>query len=148
MAASLVLLYAARAIGAAEGLANRPAALITLLFAVIVFRFFTRPADPGRADLSLVNPVETFTPPKEFYSLHEGPGPKVLAVSPQIHIVTTTATTFHLFKPSSNNKGDYFFDNALAISRVLSRSFMEFLLSGAALPFATANCSFALPLRR
>ena len=46
-----------------EGRAKRAAALITLLLAVIVFRFFTRPAEPGHADISIMNPVETFTPP-------------------------------------------------------------------------------------
>ncbi len=43
--------------------AKRSAASITLLFAVISFRFFTRPADPGHADVSFMNLVETFTPP-------------------------------------------------------------------------------------
>jgi len=46
-----------------EGRAKRAAALITLLLAVISFRFFTRPADPGHANLSILNLVETFTPP-------------------------------------------------------------------------------------
>ena len=46
-----------------EGRAKRAAALITLFLAVISFPLFTRPADPGHADLSILNLVETFTPP-------------------------------------------------------------------------------------
>jgi hypothetical protein len=58
-----------------EGRAKRAAALITLLFAVISFRFFTRPADPGHADSSILNLVETFTPPYELVKErhHEAP---------------------------------------------------------------------------
>ena len=164
-----MLHYAASAIGCTDGRAKRAAALITLLFAVIVFRFFTRPADPGRADLPFVNLVETFTPPYETFlrrvqdrrswpsraswrsQVSEGTPRRISSKPLHPHIcpiLTTNRKTFHLFIILPHYTGHYFLESARATSRLLSLSFIDCRLSGAAFPFARPTCSLALPFFR